>query len=378
MLNTNKIPLSLYIHMPWCVQKCPYCDFNSHSLRDKLPESDYIQRLIEDFKHHQPLLDNRPIQTIFIGGGTPSLFSAKSYETLFSALFALHPFSENAEITLEANPNSVENAKFRSYRELGINRLSIGIQSFNDAHLQRLGRVHSASEAREAIENAQKAGFDNLNIDIMHGLQEQTVEESIDDLRSALSFKPYHLSWYQLTLEPNTLFYKKKPTLPDETTLHHIETEGKTYIKSMGLQQYEVSAYSLPSKACQHNLNYWRFGDYLGIGAGAHSKISSDKKIQRFFQYKSPQSYLSRPFSPKREILSSRQLPFEYFLNISRLFLPINFEHFLVHTGIAVKNIQNILEEGYKKNLICKNGSEIVLSSHGRLFLDDFVALFLK
>ncbi len=280
--------LSLYIHMPWCVKKCPYCDFNSHALKGEIDEQSYIKALIDDLDSHQLPTDSRFL-SIFIGGGTPSLFSAQAYQRLFKHLQQNYSLHSDIEITLEANPGTIDFEKFQSYCDVGINRLSIGVQSFNDKHLQKLGRIHNSDHAKRAIDIAQQAGFKNFNLDLMHGLPNQTDLEAAQDLKTALSFKPPHLSWYQLTIEPNTVFYKQHPTLPNEQQLEAIENIGQHCLSDY--QHYEISAFCLPEHQCQHNLNYWRFGDYLGIGAGAHSKLTQNSdtlEVSRFEKKRMP------------------------------------------------------------------------------------------
>ncbi|GAL08978.1 radical SAM family enzyme [Photobacterium aphoticum] len=271
-------PLSLYIHIPWCVQKCPYCDFNSHALKTAIPELDYIDALIEDLEIDLAAYGlnegQRPLHSIFIGGGTPSLISPEEIGRLLQAVQQRIPFSDDIEITMEANPGTVEAGRFDGYRAAGVNRISIGIQSFQDEKLTRLGRIHGRDEAIKAAERATAAGLDSFNIDLMHGLPDQSVDDALSDLKQAIALNPPHLSWYQLTIEPNTLFYSKPPTLPDDDDLWDIFEQGHQLLAEAGYVQYEISGYSKPGKQCRHNLNYWRFGDYLGIGCGAHGKVS--------------------------------------------------------------------------------------------------------
>lgn len=270
----KKPPLSLYIHTPWCIHKCPYCDFNSHALRGQLPEEEYIHALLSDFKSQQYLIQNRSIQTVFIGGGTPSLFSASSYKLLFKELRAMTPFDNEIEITLEANPGTIEQDRFAAYRECGINRLSIGVQSFQNEKLKQLQRIHSSEQAIKAINHCREVGFDNVNIDLMFGLPNQTINDGLSDLLTAISLNPSHLSWYQLTLEPHTAFHQNPPVLPADETIWELQQQGQQLLKENAFIQYEISAYAKTNRACRHNLNYWEFGDYIGIGAGAHGKIT--------------------------------------------------------------------------------------------------------
>ena len=297
MLNfTTLPPLSLYIHYPWCAQKCPYCDFNSHKSPNELPEQVYIDALIRDLEQEIPHVWGRTVQSIFIGGGTPSLFSAEAYERLFSALRALIPLSPHAEITLEANPGTFEAQRFADYLDLGINRLSIGIQSFNDQSLAALGRIHDSKQAIKAVETAHKVGFENFNLDLMFGLPHQTEKTAKNDVATAIALEPSHISYYQLTLEPNTLFYQQPPQLPDEDPIIDWQIANQNRLANAGYHQYEVSAYAKNNKRCQHNINYWQFGDYLGIGAGAHGKISDAAKqsITRRSKQKQPQAYIDK------------------------------------------------------------------------------------
>ena len=271
---TSLPPLALYIHIPWCIRKCPYCDFNSHKSPDSLPEQVYVDCLLNDLEHHLPEIWGRRLSSIFIGGGTPSLFSASSIDRLLSGIHARMGCISDMEITLEANPGTLEQGRFRDFRDAGINRLSIGVQSFNEQHLTQLGRIHDSSQACKAIESAVNAGFDNFNIDLMFGLPEQSIEQGLHDLQQALSYNSSHLSWYQLTIEPNTLFHSHPPNLPDDDRISELQDLGQQLLCEHDFNQYEISAYAKNKKYCRHNLNYWEFGDYLGIGAGAHGKIS--------------------------------------------------------------------------------------------------------
>ena len=296
-LNPANVPLSLYIHMPWCVRKCPYCDFNSHAVPDgKLSldlEQEYLQALVEDFKTQIDFAQGRTIHSVFIGGGTPSLISAKGYEWLFAELKALLPFEEACEITLEANPGTVEHDPFAGYLNAGINRLSIGVQSFNTDHLQKLGRIHSNDDAISAIKNAKEAGFERVNVDLMHGLPEQILEQALLDLQLAVESGATHVSWYQLTIEPNTVFFRTQPILPVDDVLEDIQEQGEAYLKAQGFVNYEVSAWR-KEKPSAHNLNYWQFGDYLAIGAGAHGKVTQKDGIYRFQKTRLPKDYLAK------------------------------------------------------------------------------------
>lgn len=320
-LNADQIPLSLYIHIPWCVRKCPYCDFNSHAVRDTLPEEDYIAKLLFDLQTHPGDWQNRPIHSIFIGGGTPSLFSAAAYQRLFRGLRDFLELPANIEITLEANPGASEQARFYGFREAGINRLSLGVQSWHPEKLQALGRIHNDEQAAAAVAMAKNAGFTNFNIDIMHGLPQQTPEEALMDLEKTIASQPTHISWYQLTLEPNTYFHRFPPVLPNDEVLWEIQKQGQQRLHAAGFKQYEISAYSRGEHYSQHNLNYWQFGDYLGIGAGAHSKITHrNGAVWRYWKVKNPRDYLG-----KTDLLDGQchvlpnELLLEFLMNALRL-----------------------------------------------------------
>lgn len=371
-------PLSLYIHFPWCVRKCPYCDFNSHTLRQDLPEALYIQALQTELKGYLPSLEYRPFISVFMGGGTPSLFSGEAIQTLMDTLQDV--LAPHCEVTLEANPGTVEQQRFQQYHEAGVNRLSIGVQSFQAVFLQGLGRIHNGDEACRAIETAQQVGFNNINIDLMHGLPEQRWKQAENDLTTALAFHPTHLSWYQLTLEPNTAFYHAPPTLPDESTLHEIQTQGHELLTHHGFQHYEVSAYSTPQQHCIHNENYWTFGDYLGIGAGAHSKIThSNGHIERFWNVKHPKQYLAKdtPTVGEKKILTSKEIPFEFMLNALRLQRPIAYDLFVERTGLSMDTVKGILHQLEQEQCLTQNEKTFALTALGHRFLDDVVGRFL-
>jgi oxygen-independent coproporphyrinogen-3 oxidase len=373
------LPLSLYIHIPWCIRKCPYCDFNSHKSPDTLPEQNYIKALIEDLSEDLKRFTPRTIHSIFIGGGTPSLFSANAYDQLFTELKKLLPFAANIEITMEANPGSVEQQRFTDYRHLGINRLSLGIQSFNPDHLKRLGRVHDAQQAHKAIEAARTAGFDNINLDLMHGLPKQTIEQGLDDLSTALSYKPEHLSWYQLTIEPNTLFYKEKPPLPNDEEAYLLELKGLELIREAGLVRYEISAFSKSGKEAQHNLNYWLFGDYLGIGAGAHGKITQDGVVHRTKKHRQPKDYQNgtKPFLADLEYVDNKTLLFEFMLNTTRLEQPIPIALFTERTLLSEDLLNPMLRLAAAKNLIQINAATWEVTPFGRRYTNNLQELFL-
>ncbi|MFT4060027.1 MAG: radical SAM family heme chaperone HemW [Legionella sp.] len=373
------IPLSLYIHIPWCIQKCPYCDFNSHKSPEILSEMNYVQALLADLRADLECYTLREITSIFIGGGTPSLFSAEAYETLFHELKQLLSFAPDIEITMEANPGSVEQQRFTAYRQLGINRLSLGIQSFNPEHLKKLGRIHNEQQAHQAIESARKAGFDNLNLDIMHGLPNQSVAQGLSDLHIALSYKPEHFSWYQLTIEPNTVFYKEKPLLPSEDEAYHLEEQGLALLKKSGFDRYEISAFSKPQKQARHNLNYWLFGDYLGIGAGAHGKLTTEQSIFRTRKHRQPKEYLDpeKPFIAQVEAVAEEELLFEFMLNTTRLEQTIPWELFTARTRLPSDKLLKKLQLAEKKKLIQVTNEYWQVTALGRRYTNDLQALFL-
>ncbi len=380
---TTLPPLSLYIHVPWCVRKCPYCDFNSHKSPDELPEMAYIDALIRDLEQEMPLVWGRTVQSIFIGGGTPSLFSAEAYERLFSSIRALIPLSSHAEITLEANPGTFEAQRFADYRALGINRLSIGVQSFNDQSLAALGRIHDSKQAIKAIETAHKVGFDNFNLDLMFGLPQQTEKTARHDVAMAISLEPSHISYYQLTLEPNTLFYKNPPTLPDEDPIIDWQISNQQLLAKAGYQQYEVSAYARSKNRCQHNLNYWQFGDYLGIGAGAHGKITdaSKQSITRRSKQKQPQSFMDTAGLPSviltEEVISKADVGFEFMLNALRLTDGFPTPLFYQHAGLPISHIDKALQYAEQEGLLTRDIHLIRPTEKGQRYLNVLIELFL-
>jgi oxygen-independent coproporphyrinogen-3 oxidase len=373
------LPLSLYIHIPWCIRKCPYCDFNSHKSPENLPEQHYIKALVADLKEDLVGFKARQITSIFIGGGTPSLFSADSYNLLFTELKTMLSFAEHIEITLEANPGSVEQQRFADYRQLGINRLSLGIQSFDPRHLKALGRIHDEKQAHTAIDTARKAGFDNLNLDLMHGLPNQSIAEGLHDLNTALSHQPEHLSWYQLTIEPNTVFYKTKPPLPCEDDAYFLEQEGFDCLSNAGFHRYEISAFAKPNKQARHNVNYWLFGDYLGIGAGAHGKLTTPKGVIRTHKHRQPQEYLDEKklFLAGQQAITGAELIFEFMLNATRLEQSIPLEQFTFATGLKINSLQPKLCEAQKKGFITLNDTHWQVTELGRRFTNDLQAVFL-
>lgn len=371
--------IALYIHIPWCVRKCPYCDFNSHKSPQHLEESLYIDALLADMKLDIAQFDKKEISSIFIGGGTPSLFSAASYERLFAGLGQMLHLPKDMEITLEANPGSFEQQRFNDYRVAGINRLSIGIQSFNPQKLKALGRIHDAQQAHSAVATAKKAGFDNINLDIMHGLPEQTLEEGLQDIETAIALDVAHISWYQLTIEPNTVFYKKPPRLPSENICYELEEEGFLRLEQSGYTRYEISAFCQNNKRCTHNINYWSFGDYYGIGAGAHGKISTANGIFRTRKHRLPAEYLNadKPFSAEIKKLSSEDISFEYMLNVTRLEQAIAYQLFEQRTGLNHHLLQAKLAMAETKGFIQSNHNQWQITALGRRFTNDLQSLFL-
>lgn len=375
----HSIPLSLYIHIPWCIRKCPYCDFNSHEAT-VIPEAQYVQALLEDLQQDAALAQGREISTIFIGGGTPSLFSAASFAQLLQAIHAIVPIARHAEITLEANPGTFEYAKFRDFRAAGINRLSIGVQSFNPVHLNALGRVHDREEAIRAIGAAREVGFERLNLDLMHGLPQQTVAEALADLQQAVALQPSHLSWYQLTIEPNTVFYSRPPRLPDDERLWEIDQAGKQLIAQSGFAQYEISAYARPGFQCEHNLNYWLFGDYLAIGAGAHGKITDQLTgaVTRYQKTRLPKDYLApdKPFTAQQARVGADELPFEFFMNALRLNQPVAKSLFGERTGLALEAVREPVAQARQKGLLTESATHWQTTPQGQLFLNELLQLF--
>ena len=377
----DNLPLSLYVHIPWCIKKCPYCDFNSHTHTGKIPESEYIQALIQDFESHLKDISNRPIESIFFGGGTPSLFSGESYDRLLSAIDKMCPLPQNLEITLEANPGASDVKKFTSYRNAGINRLSIGVQSFNDAALKSLGRIHNRDAAHHAILAAREANFDNFNLDIMFGLPNQTINEALNDLEQAIVYQPEHLSWYQLTIEPNTAFHTHPPKLPNDDLTWDMCQQGQIKLASKGYQHYEVSAFSLNRRA-KHNLNYWLFGDYIGIGTGAHSKITNiqTQLVTRCQKWQSPKRYLNpaHAYISKQEIVTKEALPFEYMLNALRLTEGTLLKNFALRTGLKLDDIAPQLETAYRSKWLERDPTWLKTTPLGKQFLNNLILLFLE
>jgi len=379
---TQPIPLSLYVHYPWCVQKCPYCDFNSHTLKKDIDEAAYIEALIKQLELTLPMIWGRPIKSIFFGGGTPSLISEAGLNRFMSQARALLGFGPEIEITLEANPGTVDFEKFAGFREAGINRLSMGIQSFADDKLKALGRIHSAAEARLAIAAARDAGFTNFNLDLMFALPNQTLEQAMDDVVQAIAFEPPHLSHYQLTLEPNTPFYKQPPILPDDDLAWEMQQACQQQIAAAGYQHYEVSGYAKPNHSCQHNLNYWEFGDYIGLGAGAHGKITvpPEGKVWRTQMPASPGGYvqeMKRSNPGRTTLVSDNDAVFEFMLNTLRLQKGFDLSLFELRTGLSISKVDAQLNEIQEKKWAVIDQNRLQLTPKGQQYLNDVVGLFL-
>jgi oxygen-independent coproporphyrinogen-3 oxidase len=377
------IPLSLYVHFPWCVRKCPYCDFNSHEARGPLPERAYLNALLADLEQDLPTVSERPVLSIFIGGGTPSLLSAETLARLLTELRTRLTLAADAEITLEANPGTIEQEKFRDFRAAGINRLSIGIQSFNPTHLERLGRIHNRQEAFRAAETAHAVGLDNFNLDLMFGLPGQTVAQALADLDNAIALEPAHLSHYQLTLEPNTRFHRYPPDdLPDEDTLWDMQHRCQTQLAEHGYEQYEVSAYARPDRYCRHNLNYWQFGDYLGLGAGAHGKLTDTAgRVRRRWKLKHPRDYLRTAGRPPSlggdTLIPADELPLEFMLNALRLVAGVPTPLFSERTGLPLAHLVPRLQQAQDRGLLHWDAQRIGPTAQGLRFLNNLLELFL-
>lgn len=380
--------LSLYVHIPWCVQKCPYCDFNSHALKAEIPEKEYIDALLQDLEadiqRYQLESNPRLLHSIFIGGGTPSLISAQGIATLLSGIETRLPFKPNIEITMEANPGTIEAERFAGYQRAGVTRISVGVQSFEQQKLDKLGRIHGQDEAVNAAKLAHRIGLNSFNLDLMHGLPDQSVEQALDDLQKAIDLEPPHLSWYQLTIEPNTLFYYKQPTLPDDDDLWDIFDLGHKKLADAGYVQYEISGYSKPGYQCQHNLNYWRFGDYLGIGCGSHGKISfADGRIVRTTKIKHPKGYLAaydnmvKPYLSNEDHVAAQDRPFEFFMNRFRLIEACPKQDFLDTTGLDFDAIQETIDWAIEMGYIDESDSHWQITEKGKLFLNDLLEAFM-
>ena len=382
--------VSVYLHLPWCVRKCPYCDFNSHPLAatgraewDADTEQRYTAALLRDIRHHASMHDACTINTVFIGGGTPSLFSAHAIGQLLTALDQCWPFTADTEITLESNPGTFDSKNYQGYFACGVNRLSLGAQSFDDAQLCRLGRIHTSTDTRNALKAARKAGFENINLDIMHSLPQQTTAQALDDLRQAIALAPTHLSWYQLTIEPNTLFSHEPPPLPDQDQAAEITSAGQRLLAAHRFTQYEISAYAQSGKQCRHNLNYWCFGDYLGFGAGAHAKLTHQAPfgITRYQRCKHPRHYMekagTRAVYTERPLSDPRELIFEFLLNHLRLNQDPEFALFEQRTGLPRQQLLQAASPAIARQLLQATDSGLRLTATGRDFLNDVLVLFL-
>ncbi len=380
-------PLSLYIHIPWCVEKCPYCDFNSHAVKNAIPEQEYVTALIEDLDADIERfgLSNRALHSIFIGGGTPSLFSAASIKRLLKQVLSRFDHKADIEITLEANPGTVEADKFIGFFDAGVNRLSIGVQSFSSDKLIKLGRIHDSEQAKIAAKLATTSGVTSFNLDLMHGLPNQSIDNALDDLKTAISLNPNHISWYQLTIEPNTIFHSKPPKLPIDDILWEIQDRGVKLLNDAGYQQYEISAYAKPGYQCQHNLNYWQYGDYLGIGCGAHGKITDSRtqKIMRTIKVKHPKGYLdaSRDFLDQLSEVDESERPFEFMMNQLRLHSAFSIEQFQTSTGLTINSVLPLLKEAQQRELmaceVIDNEEYWHVTQTGQRYLNDLLEMFL-
>ncbi|WP_312181944.1 radical SAM family heme chaperone HemW [Pantoea sp. CTOTU46764] len=372
-------PLSLYIHIPWCVQKCPYCDFNSHALKGEVPHIEYVQHLLNDLEQDLPLTGGRKVRTIFIGGGTPSLLSSDAMQMLMDGVRARLPLAAEAEITMEANPGTVEADRFSGYQKAGINRISIGVQSFSPQKLERLGRIHGPEEAVRAAQLAEGLGLRSFNLDLMHGLPDQSLEEALDDLRQAIALNPPHLSWYQLTIEPNTLFGSRPPKLPDDDALWDIFEQGHQLLSAAGYQQYETSAYAKPGYRCEHNLNYWRFGDYLGIGCGAHGKLTqADGRIVRTVKTRHPRGFMKGTYLDKQHDVAENDKPFEFFMNRFRLLEAAPRADFRRYTGMDEQVIRPQIDAAITAGYVVETTENWQITEKGKLFLNSLLELFLS
>lgn len=374
-------PLALYIHIPWCVRKCPYCDFNSHTASPVLPEQEYVDALLADLDQDLHAVYGRELTSIFFGGGTPSLFSAEALGRLLQGVEQRIPFAADIEITLEANPGTFEQEKFVAYRKLGINRLSIGIQSFQQEKLEALGRIHNGDEAVRAAGMARQAGFDNFNLDLMHGLPDQSLDDALSDLRQAIALQPTHISWYQLTLEPNTVFWNQPPVLPEDDTLWDIQEAGQALLAEHGYAQYEVSAYAQAGRPARHNLNYWSFGDFIGIGAGAHGKLSHpDGRIVRTWKTRLPKDYLNpaKSFQAGEKSLSNDEMPFEFLMNALRLTAGVESRLYPERTGLSLETLAEGRREAEQSGLLQVEPSRLAATERGQLFLNDLLQQFLN
>ncbi|MCD1598064.1 radical SAM family heme chaperone HemW [Rheinheimera aquimaris] len=374
-------PLALYIHIPWCIQKCPYCDFNSHAVKQGIPEQEYIAHLLADLQQDLPLVNGRQISSIFIGGGTPSVFSAAGIGQILAGVKQRIACTADMEVTMEANPGTVEAERFAGYVAAGVTRFSIGVQSFQSAQLTALGRIHDSDEAIAAAKLAKALPLKSFNLDLMHGLPQQNVAGALADLQQAIDLAPPHLSWYQLTIEPNTAFASRPPVLPPDDTLWDIQQQGLALLQQHGYQQYEISAYAKAGQQCQHNLNYWRYGDYLGIGCGAHGKITlpSRNSILRTVKIKHPKGYMdiSRGYMDSRQQVEPEDRPFEFFMNRFRLLEPCPIDDFTALTGLPLSTISAAIDEAEQKQLITVTASHWQITDKGARYLNDLLTLFI-
>ncbi|ELN6934015.1 coproporphyrinogen III oxidase [Vibrio cidicii] len=380
--------LSLYVHIPWCVQKCPYCDFNSHAVKEAIPEQQYILALLEDLDRdiEKYRLNDapRPLHSIFIGGGTPSLISAEGIAQLLQGIEQRIAFTPEIEITMEANPGTIEAKRFAGYRAAGVTRISIGVQSFEAEKLERLGRIHGQQEAVAAAQLAHQIGLNSFNLDLMHGLPDQSIDQALADLDKAIELNPPHLSWYQLTIEPNTMFYYKPPVLPDDDDLWDIFEQGHQKLTAAGYVQYEISGYSKPGYQCRHNLNYWRFGDYLGIGCGSHGKLSfADGRIIRTTKIKHPRGYLAayqnmvKPYLDSEQLVTAQERPFEFFMNRFRLMEACPKQDFIDTTGLGLEAIATTIQWALEMGYLREDATQWQITEKGKLFLNDLLEAFM-
>jgi putative oxygen-independent coproporphyrinogen III oxidase len=378
-------PLSIYVHLPWCVRKCPYCDFNSHVAPPELPQAKYVDWLLQDLdcdlQQHYFQNDGREVVSIFFGGGTPSLFAPDEIARLLQGFKARIAHAGDVEVTMEANPGTIEHGRFAGYRDAGVTRISLGVQSFNDAHLQRLGRIHQSDHVFKAVDELRAAGFDNFNLDLMYALPEQTLEQALSDIEQAIALQPAHISHYQLTLEPGTVFYHQPPPLPDDDTAWSMQHECQSRLAAHGYEHYEVSAYARAGRQCRHNLNYWSFGDYMGLGAGAHGKLTGPTQIVRTVRRKQPREYLAT-IAPTARLsdtaaVATAQLPFEFMLNALRLRAGFGADEFTSRTGLPIAAIEDPLREATARGLLSHGSDRWQPTELGQRFLNDLQALFL-
>ena len=377
----NNIPLSLYVHLPWCIRKCPYCDFNSHEIKNgSFPEREYVDAVVRDLKFSADLFRGRKLESVFLGGGTPSLMSASGIGAILEAVDAVCGLCSGIEITLEANPGAADSRRFAGYRNLGVNRLSIGAQSFDNHKLAAIGRIHDAGEARSAVATAAATGFSNTNIDLMYGLPGQSPQDALSDLTAAVSLEPAHISWYQLTIEPNTVFHAKPPPLPGDDITWEMQTRGADYLAGQGYRQYEVSAWSRPGSECRHNLNYWEFGDYLGVGAGAHGKISNGA-ITRQSRLRVPQSYMRAAGSDAavaaQRTLGEQDLILEFMLNALRLKDGVPLSRFRARTGLSADGLRAQLNAARSDGLLEHAPALLKATEKGARYLNDLLQYFM-